>query len=124
MELINVYQSDCCKFSYTAENNVTVFFDMRQLYDLTTGRSNSAPIGALVSYSVGGEIIAAGQRLIPNQFIIPEHKQILLNIGNFACIRVDGSYPFFGDQKGDFNLYYFTKDEVKSLNNTAIYCYG
>lgn len=124
MENINIYQSDCCKFSYTAENNTTVFFEIRQLYDLTSGRFNSPPLCALISYSYGGDVLSSGQRLIPNQFIIPEHKQILLNIGNFACIRADGSYPYFGDQKGDFSLVYFTIEEVKSLKNTAIYCYG
>jgi hypothetical protein len=124
MQDINIYQSDCVSFSYIAENNLTFFFEIRQLYDLTTGRDNSPPIGAIINYSVNGDLLAAGQRVIPNQFILPYHKQIFLDCGNFAFVRDDGSYPYFNDQKGGFFINYFTKNEMLNLKDTAIYCYG
>lgn len=124
MEIIQLYQSDRFTFSYVTENNTTIFFDIAQLYDMTFGNKTAKPIGALISYSVGGVVLSSGQRIIPNQFIIAKHKQIVLDIGNFAIIREDGSYPFFDDQRNGFSLAYFTKDEIADLNNSEIYCYG
>ena len=120
MQDLRMVDENCFTFDFTTENNVTLNFEMRQLYDLAT----DAPLAILIGYGVNGEWVARGQRVIANQFILPYHLQERLQIGNLVLYRGGSADPYLEDNQGGLAMTYLTREEVQELRDTAGYVYG